>query len=162
MASSTDRGRRGLDSLLETLVTYRLVIYFGGLLAIGVPLLLEHAFGVVVSPIVRTLIVGGCLGLMILTYFGERRHPDDRRAELNETTGSTSQSDGERERSNPGAPNPGYSRRTRTTIAIGLVGVAIGIYAYVEVSAFIGVLFVVGGLLFSQSAYRREQREEGR
>lgn len=137
MAACTDRS--GLETLVRSLVAHRAVVYGGGLLAIGLPRALRTAAGIEVATPLRTLLVVASLGLMILTYLGER---------------SADTEDAE-----PTASGTGYSRRTRTTVAIGLVGIAIGIYVAIEVDTLVGLLFIGGGLLFGRSAYRGETEE---
>ncbi|PSP72036.1 hypothetical protein BRC86_13530 [Halobacteriales archaeon QS_3_64_16] len=146
----------GFDALLRSLVAHRLAVYVGGLAIIALPALLRGALDLDVPATIRTLLVAAALGAMILTYLGERRVADEA-------------ANGE-QRTQPNAGNrtpegaastaePGYSRRTRTTVAIGLIGLAVGIYVAIEIDTIIGVLFVVGGLLFGQSALREEGNE---
>lgn len=142
MAARTNRS--DLDPLFRSLVAYRVFIYVGGLVAIALPRILRTVAGIDLAASVRTLIVAASLGVMILTYLGERRVGLD---EEPKPTASDPSSGGDGE-------SREYSRRTRTTVAIGLVGLAIGIYVAVEVNLLIGLLFIAGGLLFGQSAYR--------
>lgn len=146
MAARIDRS--DLDTLFRSLVAYRVIIYIGGLIAITLPRILRMTAGIELAAPVRTLIVVVCLGIMILTYLGERRiglGTDDVNPTASESA-STSES--------------GYSRRTRTTVMIGLVGLAVGIYVAIEIDTLIGLLFIAGGLLFGQSAYRGETGNE--
>lgn len=150
MATHADSS--GLDSLLRVLVSYRLAVYIGGLAAISVPAVLRATVGIDPPSTVRTIIVGASLGLMILTYLGELRlghgstGPAAGRPRTEPTTGDTI---GESE-----SDATGYSKRTRTTVVIGLVGIVVGIYVVIEINTFVGMLFIVGGLLFGRSAYR--------
>lgn len=180
MASRTDESE--FDSLLRALAARRLAVYTSGLAVIVLPRVLRAAFGIEVPATARTLLVVCGLGAMILTYLGERRvedntggagggRIDDRRGDARPGTDERTTSDSETAGSASGRtstststpvaePKPesqvesGYSRRTRTTVAIGLSGIAIGIYVAVEIDTIVGALFVVGGLLFGQSAFR--------
>ncbi|MCL7417465.1 MAG: hypothetical protein M8354_06460 [Halalkalicoccus sp.] len=149
MATRTNRS--GLETLVRSLVAYRTVVYGGGLIAIGLPRVLRTAAGIEVAAPIRTLLVVASLGLMILTYLGERSADteDAKPAPSRTTLASTSETE----------PEIGYSRRTRTTVAIGLAGIAIGIYVAIEVDTLVGLLFIGGGLLFGRSAYRSETEE---
>lgn len=149
MAARTDRS--GLETLVRSLVAHRAVVYGGGLIAIGLPRALRTAAGIEVATPLRTLLVVASLGLMILTYLGERS-ADTKDAEPT-ASGATPAATSETE------SGTGYSRRTRTTVAIGLVGIAIGIYVAIEVDTLVGLLFIGGGLLFGRSAYRGETEE---
>jgi hypothetical protein len=169
MGSRAEGG--GFDSLLRSLAARRFVVYAGGLAVIVLPRVLQAAVGIEVPAAIRTILVVVGLGAMILTYLGERRADTEdtagrpRRAEPSEAdamdaTGATEGS--ERGSSGPRlAGESEYSRRTRTTIAMGLTGIAIGIYVAVEIDTIIGVLFVIGGLLFGGSAYRTDGGEAG-
>ena len=156
----------GFDSLLRSLVAHRFAVYVGGLAVIALPALLRGALDLDVPATIRTLLVAVALGAMILTYLGERRVADEAAGEERRLRPNAENRTPEGEASTVGS---GYSRRTRTTVAIGLVGIAIGIYVAIEVDTIIGVLFVVGGLLFGQSAFsggddegeESEQGEEG-
>lgn len=143
MAARTDR--TGFDSLFRSLVAYRLFIYVGGLIAISLPRVLRTAAGIELAAPVRTLVVVVSLGVMILTYVGERRVGLDGGSD---PTAPRSPSDAGSE------AGSGYSRRTRTSLVIGLAGIAIGVYVALEADTLVGVLFVIGGVLFGRSAYR--------
>lgn len=145
MATRTDRS--GLDTLFRSLVAYRVVIYVGGLIAIGLPGILRTTTGIELAASLRTLVVVVSLGIMILTYLGERRVGLANDAEPTASGAASAPT------SNTGSGS-GYSRRTRTTVAIGLAGIAVGIYVAIEVDTLVGLLFIGGGLLFGQSAYR--------
>jgi hypothetical protein len=150
----------GFDSLLRSLVAHRFAVYVGGLVVIALPALLRGAFDLDVPAAVRTLLVAVALGAMILTYLGERRVADgaaDRDGRTQPRADDRTPTEGTE------VSRSGYSRRTRTTVVIGLSGIAIGIYVAVEIDTIVGILFVVGGLLFGQSAFREEsgQNEEG-
>ena len=184
MASHTESS--GIDGFLRWLATYRLVIYFGGVLAIATPRLLRIATDLEVGPVVRTVLVVTSLGVMILTYLGERRmrtgtsgHRDDRtggRTRRERATTDTESGRGSGPETDAGARSraesnaatsdsaddtPQYSRRTRAAFAAGVVGVVFGIYVALETSVPAGLLFVFGAILFVQSAYRRERGAEG-
>lgn len=142
MAARTDR--TGFDSLFRSLVAYRLFIYVGGLIAISLPRVLRTAAEIELAAPVRTLVVVVSLGVMILTYVGERRVGLDGGSETAPRSPSEAGSEA----------GSGYSRRTRTSLVIGLAGIAIGVYVALEVDTLVGVLFVIGGVLFGRSAYR--------
>jgi hypothetical protein len=146
----------GFDSLLRSLVAHRLAVYVGGLAVIALPALLRGALDLDVPATIRTLLVAVALGAMILTYLGERRVADEAAGGEQRTRPNAEHRAPEEGTS---TAESGYSRRTRTTVAIGLVGIAIGIYVAIEVDTIIGVLFVVGGLLFGQSAFREGSEE---
>lgn len=137
---ATDANGTALDALLELLVAYRGVVYVGGLLAIGSPLLAVHGFGVEPPRAVRVTVVWVSLGVMILTYVGERRLG---------TTGTGGRPNEDREP---------FSLHVRAALVMAVLGVAVGVYAAIEVSLVIGLLFVVGAILFGQFAFRREGR----
>jgi hypothetical protein len=138
MASEAQSGNRAFGTLLRFLVTYRLLVYLGGLIAIGIPLVLQRAYGTELSPGARTAIVVVSLGLMIVTYIGERRVG---REHIDSRTGESMES---------------YSLRLRASVATAIVGLAIGIYVVMEVNAFTGALFIVGAALFAFMGYRTE------
>ena len=102
-----------LDPLFRLLVSYRLLVYFGGLFVIGLPLLFG-AFGIELSGTVRTILVVVTLSVMVLTYIGERRlgFPDSR----TETTTEE------------------YPLKMRLAVALALLGIAVGIYVALEVN----------------------------
>lgn len=137
---ATDANATALDALLELLVAYRGLVYVGGLLAIGSPLLLVHGFGVEPPWAVRTAVVWVSLGVMILTYVGERR------------LGTVRPGDGPDDGRKP------FSLRVRVALVMAVLGVAVGVYAAIEVNLVVGLLFVVGAILFGQFAFRREGR----
>lgn len=124
----------GLDSLFRLLVTYRLLVYFGGLFVIGLPLLFR-ALGIELSGTARTVLVVVTLAVMVLTYIGERRvgFPDSR----------------------PETPVETYSLKTRLAVVLVLLGSTVGIYVALEVSTLIGILFIIGVYLFGYMGYRR-------
>jgi len=141
MASEAQSGDRAFGTLFRFLVTYRLLVYLGGLIAIGIPLVLQRAYGTELSPGARTAIVVVSLGVMIVTYLAERRvgqnHIDDRTGESTES----------------------YSLRLRASVATAVVGLAIGIYVAMEVNVFTGALFIIGAFLFAFMGYRTEGGE---
>jgi hypothetical protein len=124
----------GLDSLFRLLVTYRLLIYFGGLFVIGLPLLFR-ALGIELSETARTVLVVVTLAVMVLTYLGERRvgYADSR------TESATEE----------------YSLQTRLAFVFALIGIAVGIYVTLEVNTLTGILFIAGAYLFGYMGYRR-------
>lgn len=180
---SSRAGTSGFDSLVRSLAARRFVIYAGGLAVISLPRALRAGFEIEVPATARTAIVVFGLGAMILTYLGERRvdADADRERTAPNTAGANATHRTEADErtpagSDPDDPNdsddsddPGstarsgstYSRRTRRTVAIGLAGIAIGIYVAVEVDTVVGALFVVGGVLFGGSAYRIDRTNDG-
>jgi energy-converting hydrogenase Eha subunit A len=138
MASQTQSPDHGFGTLFRFLVAYRLFVYLGGLVAIGIPLLLQRAYGTELSPGARTAIVVASLSLMIVTYIAERRVG---RGHLDDRTGESTES---------------YSLRLRASVATAVVGLAVGIYAIVEINVFTGVLFITGAFLFAFMGYRKE------
>jgi len=136
MASET-RSSTGLGTLFRVLVAYRMLVYLGGLIAIGAPLALRRVADIDLSPGARTAIVAVSLGLMIVTYIAERRVGH-----------------GHLERT--GGPSESYSLRLRAAIAMAVVGIAIGIYVLMEVNLFAGLLFILGAYLFAYMGYRTE------
>jgi len=140
MASETRPSGRPFETLLRFLVAYRLFVYLGGLIAIGIPLALQRAFEMELSPGARTAIVVVSLGVMIVTYIGERRVGRDH-AEAG--TGADD-------------PTESYSLRLRASVATAVLGLAIGIYVFLEVSRTAGVFFILGAVLFAYMGYRTE------
>ena len=137
MASETQSATRPFGTLLRFLVAYRLFIYLGGLIAIGIPLALQRAYGMELSPGARTAIVVVSLGLMVVTYIGERRVG--------------------REHSSAGTgAEESYSLRLRASIATAVVGLAVGIYVVMEVNPLTGAFFILGAFLFAYMGYRTE------
>jgi len=135
--ASEARSSTGLGTLLRLLIAYRMLVYLGGLMAIGAPLALRRVGGVDLSLGARTAIVVVSLGLMILTYIGERRVGH---GHLDRTPGGSES----------------YSRRLRAAIAMAVVGIAIGIYVVMEVNLVAGLLFILGAYLFAYMGYRTE------
>jgi len=141
MASETQSRGHAFGTLLRFLVTYRLFVYLGGLIAIGIPLVVQRAYGTELSPGARTAIVVVSLGIMIVTYLAERRvgqgHIDQRTGESKES----------------------YSLRLRASVATAVVGIAVGIYVFMEVNPLTGGLFVLGAFLFAYMGYRTEGQD---
>ncbi|MFC7154442.1 hypothetical protein ACFQPA_03110 [Halomarina halobia] len=129
--------------MLDLLVTYRMVVYLGGLLVIALPVVLRSAVGITVPRAVRTALVAVTLAVMVVTYLGERRV---RRAE----------------RRGEGTGRRSYPLRTRVAVVVAIVGVAAGLYAALEVDPIFGLLFVGGALLFARLAFRDGEEEESR
>jgi hypothetical protein len=136
MASHTRE--TGLSHLFRFLVAYRMLIYLGGLVAIGIPLFLQRAFSIEVSAGARSAIVLVSLAVMVVTYVGERRVGDDH---VDERTGKSTES---------------YSVRMRLSIALAVVGIAVGIYVAMEVNLVGGLVFILGAYLFGYLGYRGE------
>ncbi|MFB6100963.1 MAG: hypothetical protein ABEJ73_00170 [Haloplanus sp.] len=142
MASETQSAARPFGTLLRFLVAYRLFIYLGGLIAIGIPLALQRAYGMHLSPGARTAIVVVSLGLMIVTYLGERRVGRDHAD------------------AGTGSPGESYSLRLRASLVVAIVGIAIGIYVTMEINPFTGFLFILGAFLFGYMGYRTEGADD--
>jgi hypothetical protein len=123
----------GLNSLLRLLVAYRLLIYFGGLFVIGLPLLFG-ALGVELSGTTRTVLVVVTLAVMVLTYAGERRVGFD-----GSRTDATAED---------------YPLKMRLMLALAVLGIAVGIYVALEVNALTGLLFIAGAYFFGYLGYR--------
>jgi len=138
MASHQQSGDRAFGTLFRFLVTYRLFVYLGGLVAIGIPLVLQRAYGTELSPGARTAIVVVSLGVMIVTYLAERRVGQDH---IDDRTGESTES---------------YSLRLRASVATAVVGLAVGIYVFMEINPFTGALFIIGAFLFAYMGYRKE------
>ncbi len=132
----------GVEYLARFLVSYRILFYLGGLLAMSVPLLAAWGFDVVLPPAARTAIVGVSFGVLLVTYLAERRVGLDH---VDPATGS---------------PREQYSRRLRASVVLAIVGIAVGVYLVLDGAAAPGVLFLVGALLFFQLAYRAERRAD--
>jgi hypothetical protein len=140
MASQAQSPDRGFGTLFRFLVAYRLFVYLGGLVAIGIPLALQRAFGTELSPGARTAIVVASLTLMVVTYIGERRVGRDH-AEAGTGVEGSAES---------------YSLRLRASVATAVLGLAIGVYAVLEVSWAAGAFFIIGAFLFAYMGYRTE------
>lgn len=130
----------GVEYLARFLVSYRILFYLGGLLAMSVPLLAAWVFDVVLSSAARTTIVTVSFGVLLVTYLAERR------VGLDHVDPAT------------GAPLEPYSRRLRASVVLAIVGVAVGVYLVLDGAPAAGVLFLAGALLFFQLAYRAERR----
>lgn len=129
----------GLTPLFRLLVANRLLVYFGGLFVIGLPLLFA-ALGIELSGTARTVLVVVTLAVMVLTYLGERRLgiPDSQ-------TETTTQE---------------YPLKMRLALALAVLGVAIGIYVALEVNPLAGLLFIAGAYFFGYMGYRGGFDEE--
>ncbi|MFC7173692.1 hypothetical protein ACFQL0_10715 [Haloplanus litoreus] len=75
---------------------------------------------------------------MIVTYIAERRVGQ---GHIDERTGESTES---------------YSLRLRASVATAVVGLAVGVYAIMEISVFTGALFILGAFLFAYMGYRTE------
>lgn len=136
MASRTDAGALGF--LFRFLVAYRILFYLGGLLVMSVPIGAAWILDVVLEEAVRTTIVVVSFGVILLTYIAERR------VGLDHVDPAT------------GAPREPYSRQAWASVMLAIVGIAVGVYLVLERNTAMGVLFLVGALLFFQLAYRAE------
>lgn len=139
MASRSDASALGF--LLRFLVAYRILIYLGGLLVMSAPLGAAWVFGYEFPEAARTTIVAVCFGAILVTYVAERRvgldHVDPATGEAREP----------------------YSRRARASVVLAIVGIAVGVYLVLERNTAMGLLFLVGALLFFQLAYRAERTD---
>lgn len=142
MVAHTDSGRH--MPLVDILVTYRLLIYIGGLLVISIPLVLSSAFNVVVPETARTVLVGVTLTVMVVTYIAERYVGYDSESESETPDKESTQT---------------YSLRLRIALALSIIGIAAGIYIAIEIALFTGLLFVFGAYLFGYFGYRGEFNE---
>lgn len=129
---------RGLDHLARFLVAYRLLLYLGGLVAISLPLLLTWAFDTTLSPAARSTVVGVSFAVLVVTYLAERRVGLDH---VDPVTGT---------------PRETYSLRLRASLVLAIGGVALGAYLLLVGRWGMGVLFLLGAMLFFQLAYRAE------
>jgi hypothetical protein len=129
----------GLMPLFRLLVTYRLLVYFGGLFVIGLPLLFE-ALGIELPGTARVVLVIVTLAVMVLTYIGERRLglPDSR-------TKTTTEE---------------YPLKMRLALTFALIGIGVGIYVALEVNTLTGLLFIAGAYLFGYIGYQNEFGKE--
>jgi polyferredoxin len=123
----------GLKSLFRLLVAHRLLIYFGGLFVIGLPLLFG-ALGIQLSGTARTVLVVVTLAVMVLTYIGERRIGFGR------------------SRAEPTTDE--YPLKMRVMLALAVLGIAVGIYVALEVNPLTGLLFIAGAYFFGYMGYR--------
>ncbi|EMA51201.1 hypothetical protein [Halococcus thailandensis] len=128
-----------LDALFGVLVANRLLIYFGGLLVIGSPLLFG-ALGIELPGTVRIVLVVVTLVVMTLTYVGERRigFAGAQAAHAGET----------------------YSLRMQIALAVAVAGIAIGVYVALEVNTVAGLLFITGAYFVGYLGYRGGSGEE--
>lgn len=155
MVTRTNSGRHA--PLVDILVTYRLLIYIGGLLVISIPLVLSSAFNVVVPGTARTVLVGVTLIIMIATYIAENYVGYNRE---NEREQQSVEYDRENEREQQSEdPTHTYSLRLRLALALSTVGIAAGIYIALEIELFTGLLFIFGAYLFGYFGYRGEFNE---
>lgn len=132
----------GLDYVARFLVSYRLLFYLGGLVAISLPLILTWAFDITLAPAARTAVVTVSFGVLVVTYLAERRVGLDH---VDPVTGS---------------PREPYSLRMRVSFVLALLGIALGVYLLLDGSAAMGLLFLLGALLFFQLAYRADRRDD--
>lgn len=135
-------GAEQLDPLFRLLVAYRMLIYFGGLFLIGLPLLFRE-LDIEFPATARTVMITVVLAVMVLTYIGERRVGHDH---VDPRTGRATER---------------YSLRLRLSLALAAIGVAVGVYVALEVNTLTGLLFIVGAYFFGYMGYRGELDEEG-
>ena len=128
----------GLDPLFRVLVAHRLLVYFGGLFVIGLPLLFG-ALGIELSGTTRTVLVVVTLTVMVFTYLGERR---------------VGFGDAQTE------PTLDYPLKMRLVLALAVLGIAVGIYVALEVNPLTGLLFIAGAYFFGYMGYRGGLNED--
>lgn len=136
MAERPDAG--SAHELLRFLAAYSLAIYVFGVFVISIPVALAWGFDYYVSEPVRFAVVGASLLVLVLTYVAERRVGFGDGGPMPEERASD------------------YSLETRALLAAAALGVAVGIYAAVEVSYVVAFLFFVGAYLFTRLAFREE------
>lgn len=128
----------------RALATYRYVVYVGGIIVILLPRLLRVTTGISLPLQTRRILVGGALGVMIITYLAERRFARSEGSDTAKTDVSQS---------------PEYSLYARLSLAGAAVGVAIGIYVgYAMERLLLGTLFIFGAYLFVRMGYRHEEQ----
>ncbi|MFB6234538.1 MAG: hypothetical protein ABEH81_02955 [Halopenitus sp.] len=155
------------SGLAKMLVTYRMTIYLGGIAILGIPLVLHSVAGVTVSTSVRAALTVSVVGLMVATYVAELRvdEDDNESAADNAIEGSgtkdtdaTASTDSSTERA--ADVGGGYPLRTRASVALAAVGVAIGVYLGLERSILEGIVFVAGAYFFAYLAYEGDGENE--
>lgn len=132
----------------EALATYRYVVYLGGLGVIVLPRILRILIDISLPLRTRRILIGSALGVMLITYFAERRFAGGKQPEVSET---------------PDTQSAGYSLFARLSLAGAAVGVAIGIYVgFAMERPLIGSLFIFGAYLFVRMGYRHEDQARGK
>lgn len=143
------RSESFIDWIGRALAVYSLVVYLVGLLIILAPTVLRRATDTTLPLRVRRILVGGALGIMIITYLAERRYRE---------TGEEDESDDTGE-----ADLPSYSLYARLSLAGAAIGVAIGIYVgYATERLLVGALFIFGAYLFVRMGYRHEEQRRSK
>lgn len=150
------------SGLAKMLVTYRMTIYLGGIAILGIPLVLHSVAGVTVSTSGRAALTVSVVGLMVATYVAELRVDED---DESSTAGSAAKdvdsaasTDSSTERA--ADVGGGYPLRTRASVALAAVGVAIGVYLGLERSILEGLVFVAGAYFFAYLAYEGDGENE--
>lgn len=143
------------SGLAKMLVTYRMTIYLGGIAILGIPLVLHSVAGVTVSTSGRAALTVSVVGLMVATYVAELRvdEEDDESSASNVTDEETSTD-------RAADVGGGYPLRTRASVALAAVGVAIGVYLGLERSILEGLVFVAGAYFFAYLAYEGDGENE--
>lgn len=147
------------SGLAKLLVTYRMTIYLGGIAILGIPLVLHSVAGVTVSTSGRAALTVSVVSLMVATYVAELRvdvdEDDDRDATDASTGGASSTSPGGSGGSTERAADVGggYPLRTRASVALAALGLAVGVYLGLERSILEGLVFVAGAYFFAYLAY---------
>lgn len=142
-----DGNASGFDSLVRLFAAHRLLIYVGGLVVLGIPLVLSMILGVDVPRTARLVLVGTVLTLMVVTYIGERRMKHDHDADNGDHSDPREQ---EHEQ---------YPLRMRIAVALAVLGVAVGVYVTIEVNVLTGLLFIVGAYFFGYLGFRGGEGE---
>lgn len=134
--------RDGPAQVLRLLVAYRLLFYLGALIALSLPLGLAWLFDVHLQPATRSSVVAVSLGVILATYLSERQvgldHVDPR----------------------TGAATESYPLRMRVSVVFAIVGVAASVYFLLSARPGVGLLFLLGAVLFVQLATRSADAEE--
>lgn len=119
---------------LGLLVAHRLVVYVGGVAAIGSLWALD-AVGVELPQSVRSTVVGVGLAVMLVTYLGELtvgRDGDDAVA---------------------GGSAGAYSARTKVVVSVAVLGIAAAVYLGLTGNLTGAAVFAVGSYLFARLGF---------
>lgn len=128
----------GVARFSRFLVAYRLLLYFGALLAMSLPLGLAWLGDTELPWAVRTAIVVVSFAVIVATYLAERH------VGLDHVDPQT------------GAPAEEYPTRMRVGVVFAVAGLAVGVYFALADRPFVGLLFLGGAVLFLQMAFRSD------
>lgn len=149
------------SGLAKMLVTYRMTIYLGGIAILGIPLVLHSVAGVTPSTSVRAALTVSVVALMLVTYVAELRVDEDDESAAGNATGGTDSPNGTDSSTERAADvGGGYPLRTRASVALAAVGLAVGVYLGLERSILEGLLFVAGAYFFAYLAYEGNGENE--